>query len=205
MCLCVHMCIRDATLLLAFAFFLHSIPACSAGLHSADPDVLQMWSPLYKQGGVQSSPLCQEVIRLWKWCHQYGITLLPQHFPGVSNNLADFLSRYVVQPRAITTEVYHKHHIIVYHRNHIPWLGGPEIVLFGTEDIIKCPNFCSKGGESPGLLPEAFFSSAGTGIQFFQRPHTSNICILHTTTVTLNHVTPNEGTPQELPSHLFFS
>lgn len=43
-----------------------------------------------RHGGSESSPLCQNAIGLWTWCHHHGLTPLALYLPGMSNNMADF-------------------------------------------------------------------------------------------------------------------
>ena len=55
---------------------------------------------LNRQGGTRSPSLCREVIRLLAWCESREISLMGEHVPGVDNQVADALSRGVVQPTA---------------------------------------------------------------------------------------------------------
>jgi hypothetical protein len=46
-----------------------------------------------KKGGTRSPTLCALTLKLYNWCIEHDISLVAQHVPGVSNVLADSLSR----------------------------------------------------------------------------------------------------------------
>jgi ribonuclease HI len=93
-------------------------------------------SYINKSGGTRSPQLCQITWEMFSWCMQQKVSLQSVHIPGVSNLLADKLSRQMYSPTEweLNNQVVQKLFLV--------W-GMPEIDLFATQDNKKLPQFCS--------------------------------------------------------------
>jgi hypothetical protein len=89
-----------------------------------------------KMGGTKSAILCALTMKMLQWCQTHHISLVSQHVPGVSNVLADRLSRvflpqteWRLNPMVVN---------LLFNR----W-GYPSIDLFATNSNKQCPVFVS--------------------------------------------------------------
>nr|XP_006116545.1 uncharacterized protein LOC102444972 [Pelodiscus sinensis] len=92
-----------------------------------------------RQGGARSCSLCAEAIRLWNWCIKNGVTITASYLPGISNVIADSLSRRF--PVDHEWEMRCRISDLIFHRWHMP-----RVDLFATAQNAKCPQFCSRAG-----------------------------------------------------------
>ncbi|XP_054843532.1 ankyrin repeat domain-containing protein 31 [Eublepharis macularius] len=92
-----------------------------------------------KQGGMASVSLCTEAMKLWQWAQERSMWLQAVHIPGVSNSLADHLSR--LQGDQHEWSLQEEYLLPVF----AMW-GSPDIDLFATEENFKARDYCSRGG-----------------------------------------------------------
>ena len=104
---------------------------------------------LNKQGGTRSSSLCAHAIRIINWCRARQIHLRAIHIAGVTNVLADDLSRgrtsgpteLVLSPQVVQTIFQRYYH--------------PVIDLFATAQSKHLPVFCSRYFDSRAFATDA--------------------------------------------------
>ncbi|XP_050825375.1 uncharacterized protein LOC127058925 [Gopherus flavomarginatus] len=111
-----------------------------------------------KQGGIRSSPLCHEAMRLWDFCVAHSIHLTASFLPGVRNTLADRLSRsFLSHEWSLRPDVA----LSVFRR----W-GYPRVDLFASRGNKKCQAFCSFQGREPGSIADAFLIQWSTHLYY---------------------------------------
>jgi hypothetical protein len=101
-----------------------------------------------KKGGTKSATLCALTLKMFRWCEEHNISLVAQHLPGVSNVLADSLSRFFAHDIE-----WRLHPLVVQSLFHL-W-GFPSIDLFASAANKHCPVFVSWRSE-----PEAYHVDA---------------------------------------------
>jgi hypothetical protein len=89
-----------------------------------------------KEGGTKSPKLCMMVWQMLMWCQTQNMRLHAQHIAGLSNRMADLLSRKRVAP----TE-WSLHTAVV--ETVFAIMGRPHIDLFASEENRKLPIFCT--------------------------------------------------------------
>lgn len=113
-------------------------------------------------GGTKSAALCALVTKLLDWCQQHNIQMLAEHLPGVSNVLADSLSRRIMAQtewslkQSVANQLFHR-------------LGEPQIDLFATAENKKLPVFCSWRPDSQAYHVDAMTMS-WVGLQAYAFP-----------------------------------
>lgn len=100
-------------------------------------------------GGVGSSLLCREALRLWSWAQDHSICITAHHLAGVLNVHVDGLSRHYS-----ADHVWRLHPEVV-HRIFGVW-GTPQFDMFATHKNMHCPSFCSLQYPMQGALGDAF-------------------------------------------------
>ncbi|KAJ7320481.1 hypothetical protein JRQ81_019992 [Phrynocephalus forsythii] len=104
---------------------------------------------LNKQNGTRSRRLLNLTLELWDWCCIRNITPQAIHIASTDNHMADVLSR----------RTYNNHKWSLLHSIFVDlcnvW-GTPSIDLFASQFNKKCPLYCSRAGQGPGSLGDAF-------------------------------------------------
>ena len=102
-----------------------------------------------KQGGTRSPTLCFHTIKMYEWCLSRGISLTATHIAGITNILADDLSRgRLAGPTewSLSPQIVQKIFEVMFH---------PSIDLFASRYNRQLPVYCTRLADPAAYVVDA--------------------------------------------------